>query len=75
MRSVADQLRVEDREAVQALSPSERVALALALGRRDLEAFRAAHDPPLSDDEAARLLERRRQAARHPSRCIEEIIG
>ena len=75
MRSVADQLRVEDREAILSLSAAERVSLALALGRRDLEAFRAAQDPPLGHDEAARLLERQRQAGRQPSRCVEEIIG
>jgi len=75
MRSVVDLLRAEDREAVHALAPSERVALALALGRRDLEAFRAAHDPPLSHDEAARFLERQRQSGRQPSRCLREIIG
>ena len=75
MRSVVDQLRVEDREVVAALSPAARVALALALGRRDLEWFRAAHDPPFKRGEAARLLERQRQVGRQPSRCVEEIIG
>ena len=36
------------------LSPSERVALALSLGERDLEAFRASRRPPLSRNEAMR---------------------
>jgi len=75
MRSVADLLRAEDREELQALTPAERVALALALGARDLEAFRAAQSPPLDPAEAARVLERRRQAGRRRSRCIEELIG
>lgn len=75
MRSVVDQLRVEDREAVGSLSPAARVALALALGQRDLEWFRAAHDPPLKRGEAAQRLERQRQIGRQRSRCIEEIIG
>lgn len=75
MRSVADDLRDEDRRALGALTSSERVRLALALGERDLEAFRLAHDPPLDRTEAARLLERRRQAGRRPCRCIEELIG
>lgn len=75
MRSVADLLRAEDREAVQSLTPAERVALALALGARDLETFRAAQDPPLVYGEAARFRERQRQAGRQPSRCVEEIIG
>jgi hypothetical protein len=39
MRSVADALRREDREALAALTPAARVALALSLGARDLEAF------------------------------------
>ncbi len=75
MRSVADLLRAEERRAVLALTPEERVALALALGARDLEAFRQAHEPPLEPAEAARRLDRQRQAGRRPSRCAEEIIG
>jgi hypothetical protein len=73
MRSVADLLRAEDRAIVESLSAGERVALALALGARDLEAFRLAHEPPLPPAEAARVLERRRQAGRRPSRCIAEL--
>ena len=75
MRSVADLLRAEDREAVLALTADERVRLALALGERDLEAFRLAHDPPLTREEAIKWLERRRQSGRRPCRCIEELIG
>ncbi len=75
MRSVADDLREETRRAVQALTPSERLRLAFALGERDLEAFRLARHPPLDRTEAARILERRRQAGRRPCRCIEELIG
>ncbi|MGH7356492.1 MAG: hypothetical protein ACRELS_18190 [Candidatus Rokuibacteriota bacterium] len=75
MRSVADRLKAEERKALAALTPAERVALALALGARDLEAFRLAHQPPLSPVDAARELERRRQQGRRPSRCLEELIG
>ena len=75
MRSVADLLREEDREAVLALTPDERVCLALVLGERDLELFRLAHDPPLPREEATRRLERKRQKGRRPARCIEELIG
>ncbi len=75
MRSVADRLRAEDRAAVRALTPSERVALALALGARDLETFRTAHRPALAPGEAARGLERQRQLGRRFSRCILELIG
>ena len=75
MRSVVDLLRAEDREAVLALTADERVRLALALGERDLETFRLAHDPPLTRDEAVRRLERQRQSGRRPCPCIEELIG
>jgi len=75
MRSVADRLKTEAREALAALTPAERVALALALGARDLEAFRLAHQPPLELAAAARELERRRQQSRRPSGCLEELIG
>ena len=75
MRSVADLLREEDRQAVLALTADERVRLALVLGERDLEAFRLAHDPPLAREEAMRRLERQRQKGRRPCRCLEELIG
>ena len=75
MRSVADRLRQEDREAVLALTADERVSLALKLGERDLEAFRMSHDPPLARDEAVKRLERTRQRGRRPCRCIQELIG
>ena len=75
MRSVADLLRAEDRQTVLALSTDERVRLALALGERDLETFRLAHNPPLTREEATRRLERQRQSGRRPCRCIEELIG
>jgi hypothetical protein len=75
MRSVADALKLEDREALRALSPARRVALALALGARDLEMFRRAHEPPLDPEPARRVLERRRQAGRRRSRAVEELIG
>jgi hypothetical protein len=75
MRSVADLLRAEDREAVLALTDDERVRLALALGERDLETFRLAHEPAMAREEAIRRLERHRQRGRRPCRCIEELIG
>ena len=72
---MADSFRDDDREALEAMTADERVALALALGRRDLETFRLAQDPPLSVEDARRILERRRQAGRQRSACIEELIG
>jgi hypothetical protein len=74
MRSVADALKREDREALATLARAARVALALRLGARDLEGYRLAQRPPLSAD-ADRLLRRRRQRGRRPSRCLQELIG
>ena len=73
MRSVADDLRQKDREAVLKLSPEERIALALQLGERDLEIF--CRIQGLDRETAIRLIQRRRQAGRLPSRCMTEIIG
>lgn len=72
MRSVLDALKEEERAALAALTPAERVALALSLGARDLETFRLAHDPPLDVDEARRRLRRQRRLGRVGSRCLEE---
>lgn len=73
MRSVADDLRQQDREAVLKLSPQERIALALQLGERDLEIL--CRTQGLDRETAIRLIQRRRQAGRLPSRCMTEIIG
>ena len=75
MRSVVESFHEADRHALAALTADERVALALTLGRRDLDAFRLAQQPPLSVDDATRILARRRQAGRRRSTCLEELIG
>ena len=75
MRSVVDVLRQEDRRTVDAFAPAERVALALALGRRDLDTFILGHGASVDREEATRLVERRRQGSRRRSRCLEELIG
>ena len=74
MSSVADALRREEHERVLGLVAAERVALALRLGERDLESFRRASGPAGTRSDAVRELERRRQAGRRPSRCVESII-
>lgn len=43
MRSVADALRREAVESAARMSPTERLELALALGRRDVEAYSRSH--------------------------------
>jgi hypothetical protein len=75
MRRVAELLRDDERRVLRALSPAERVALALRLGARDLASFRLAQDPPLDAAAADRVLRRRRQLGRRPSRCLQELIG
>jgi hypothetical protein len=64
--SVADALRRELKQAQAALTPDERVRLALKLGERDLGIFMQASG---LGEPAARLeLARRRQAGRRPSK-------
>lgn len=75
MKSVADELRRLDRAALAGLTARERLALALRLGARDLEAFRLAQTVALTPTDADRILRRRRQQARRPSRCLQELIG
>ena len=75
MRSVIDSFDQDDRDALAAMTVDERIALAFVLGRRDLEVFRRAQNPPLSIEDAGRVLERRRQAGRRRCACIEELIG
>jgi len=75
MRSVADDLKAEDRRECERLTFAERLALVLRLGARDLRIFANAQVPPMSLEDARRELQRRRQAGRRHSKCMEEIIG
>lgn len=70
MRSVADGLREDTRRRVAALSPSERVALALALGEADVRLYAATNG--VSRIEARRRLRAGRQVGRLKSRCCRE---
>jgi hypothetical protein len=73
MSKVADGLREEDRERLRRMTPAERLAEALALGRRAVEAYAAAHG--LDPAEARRRLERAAQAGRRPSRVMRDIVA
>jgi nucleosome binding factor SPN SPT16 subunit len=73
MKSVADDLRNELQEEMRKLSVEERIQIALRLGEEGLERFRQANG--LDRETAIRLLERRRQAGRIPSKCMSELIG
>ena len=65
--------RARDMGCFREMSPAERAELAFRLGDEDLESFRATHG--LDRRFAIRLLERRRQATRQPSACLERLIG
>ena len=65
--------RARAADDIRRMSIPERVALALRLGERDLESFRATHR--LDRATARRLLERRKQATRQPSACLDRLIG
>ena len=67
MHSVADDLRREDREAFARLPLEERVRRVFEMGEIGLEAFRQAQG--VDRRTAIRLLQRRRQAGRQPSRA------
>lgn len=69
MPSVADGVRQRQRQELARLTPAERVALALRLGRRDVETFAATQG--LRIEEARKVLRRRGQRGRRPSRCMD----
>jgi hypothetical protein len=73
MRSVADDLRKRDREEFQKLSFEERLKLVFELGEADLTLFCQAQG--VDRETGIRLLQRRRQAGRRPSKCMSDLIG
>jgi hypothetical protein len=73
MHSVADDLRDRTRQDVGKLSRQERIDLAFRLGEADLDLFCRAQG--LDRETGIRLLRRRKQAGRRPSRCMTESIG
>jgi signal transduction histidine kinase len=71
MRSrLAADLRRELHDAMQRVTPAERVRLALELGARDLAAFAAAQGLTL-DEAAQRLRSAAQRGRRRPSACAE----
>lgn len=73
MKSVADELRQRDREAILKLTVEERMELALKLGEEDLALF--CQHQGVDRETGIRLLQRRRQAGRQPSKCMSDLIG
>jgi hypothetical protein len=72
MSTVAETLREDSRERMRRMTPAERLAEALRLGRAAIEAYAAAHR--LDRQEARRRLERGSQAGRRPSRVMHELV-
>lgn len=70
MRSVADKLRREQREAMRAMTPAERIAIIERIAERDLESFMAGQR--VTRAEAIRRIRRSRQSGRRKSRCMDE---
>ena len=59
-----------DAAAIEAMTPDERIALALELGRRGVELYMTAHK--VDYETASRALKRAGQAGRRYSRCMDE---
>ncbi|HUP50587.1 MAG TPA: hypothetical protein VNA04_17570 [Thermoanaerobaculia bacterium] len=73
MRSkVADELRAEQREQILRMTPSERVALALQLGDRDLRVYMSVQK--VDRETAVQAIRRSRQIGRRRSRCMDESL-
>lgn len=70
---MADEFRQRDREEFRKLPLEERLALVFKLGEEDLKAFCQAQG--VDRETGIRLLQRRRQAGRRPSKCMEDLIG
>jgi hypothetical protein len=66
---IIDDLRQDDAAALAAMTPTERVELALELGRRGVAMYMAAHH--VDYETASRALKRAVQAGRRYSRCMD----
>lgn len=69
MRSVADDLKKEQRERFARMTPAERVALSERLGEEGLAEFISANG--LSRQAALRAIRRSRRVGRRPSACAD----
>jgi hypothetical protein len=70
MRSVADDVRDEQRRELQLLTPVQRMLLAARLGEEALEFFMVTNH--LTREEALGRIRRQRRAGRNPSRCMSD---
>ena len=69
MRSVADELRIEDQRAVAAMTAAERVELAIRLGNESLAVYMATHG--VDRKTALHRIRARSQHGRRRCRCLE----
>jgi len=70
MRSVADDLRREQRERYASMPPAELMALSERLGEEGLAELMSANG--LDRASALRAIRRSRRLGRKPSRCFDE---
>lgn len=71
MSDVARELQEDSRRRLMAMTAAERLTEALAMGRRAIAVYAAAHG--LDREEARRRLERAGQAGRRRSRVMLEL--
>lgn len=73
MSAVAERIRDQQLQRLRAMTAEERLAEALALGQRAIEAYASAHG--LAREEARRRLERAAQKGRRFSRVMAALTG
>lgn len=73
MSTVAARLHEDSVVRLRGMTPAERLAEALMLGKRAASSYAAAHGLLL--EEAQRALERAAQAGRRPSRVMRDLAG
>ena len=73
MRSVADEFRRADQQAIAALSPAQRVRLAFQLGEESLRTYMAYHG--VDRETAIARFRGRVQVGRRRSRCLRGEDG
>jgi len=72
MSKVADRLQEESRERLRKMTPAERLAEALELGERGIDAYAAAHG--IDRGAARQRLESTAQRGRRRSRVMRGIV-
>jgi hypothetical protein len=70
MRSVADDLRREQREKILAMTPAERIALVESMAEEGIALYAAGQH--ITRDEAVRRIRASRQQGRRFSRCMQQ---